>query len=64
MKLSEVIVKLTELKQKHDDMDLSFEVRQESEPDSPLGNDFVDIQVDKDTDGFYAVFVTKPKRSA
>lgn len=61
MLLSQAIEKLSLLRTEHGDIDVAFDV-QADDPDSPLGNDFVGINVETDQDGFYAVFVTTPRR--
>lgn len=44
MKLADAIEKLTRLQQQHGpDIDVSFDIQHDSDPDYPLGNDFVNI---------------------
>ena len=60
MNITEAIQQLTDLQKKHPDIDVAFDVQNPEDPDSPLGNDFVELKINKDERGFFAVFATRP----
>lgn len=60
MNITQAIQQLTDLQEKYPGIDVGFEVADPNNPEPPIGNHFVEIQVRQDTDGFYASFVTRP----